>query len=94
MAVFGAVPAGVAVGDGTKQAPASTYGMTKAVGELWVNEWTRRGWVDGRTARLPTVIVRPGRPNAAASSFASGVFREPLAGLPAVVPVDGARRSC
>ena len=87
VAVFGALPPGAVVGDGTKQSPASTYGMTKATGELWVNEWTRRGWIDGRTARLPTVIVRPGRPNAAASSFASGVFREPLAGLPAVVPV-------
>jgi nucleoside-diphosphate-sugar epimerase len=62
--------------------------MTKAIGELLVNEYTRKGYVDGRSARLPTVIIRPGRPNQAASSFASGVFREPLAGRAAVVPVD------
>jgi nucleoside-diphosphate-sugar epimerase len=87
VAVFGR-SGGVAAGDDSKQAPVTTYGMTKAVGELLVNEHTRRGWIDGRTARLPTVIIRPGRPNAAASSFASGLFREPLAGLDAVVPVD------
>jgi nucleoside-diphosphate-sugar epimerase len=61
--------------------------MTKAIGELLVAEASRRGFVDGRTARLPTVIVRPGRPNLAASSFASGLFREPLAGVATVVPV-------
>ena len=55
-------------GDRSRTAPASTYGMTKAVLELLVNEATRRGAVDGRTARLPTVVVRPGRPNLAASS--------------------------
>jgi nucleoside-diphosphate-sugar epimerase len=74
-------------GDRTRAVPASTYGMTKAMLELLVNEATRRGMVDGRTARLPTVIVRPGRPNLAASSFASGVFREPFGGVDAVVPV-------
>jgi nucleoside-diphosphate-sugar epimerase len=61
--------------------------MTKAIGELLVNEYTRKGFVDGRVARLPTVIIRPGAPNAAASSFASGMFREPLAGVDAVIPV-------
>jgi nucleoside-diphosphate-sugar epimerase len=61
--------------------------MTKAIGELLVNEYSRRGLVDGRTARLATVIVRPGKPNAAASGFASSMVREPLAGLGAVVPV-------
>lgn len=75
------------VGDDTKQRPRSTYGMTKAIGELLVSEATQRGDIDGRVARLPTVIVRPGKPNLAASSFASGVFREPLAGEPAIVPV-------
>lgn len=89
VAVFGPLGDGVAQ-DGTKQLPRTTYGVTKAVGELLVNEATRRGEIDGRTARLPTVIVRPGRPNAAASSFASGLFREPLAGLDAVVPVEPA----
>ncbi|MPY96106.1 MAG: NAD-dependent epimerase/dehydratase family protein [Acidimicrobiia bacterium] len=88
VAVFGAHDRAEGVGDTTKQAPASTYGATKAIGELLVNEYTRRGLVDGRTARLPTVIVRPGRPNAAASGFASSVVREPLAGLEAVLPVD------
>jgi len=76
-----------AAGDGTKAVPASTYGMTKVVLELLVNEATRRGEVDGRIARLPTVVVRPGRPNLAASSFASGVFREPLAGVDMALPV-------
>lgn len=75
-------------GDETKPRPQSTYGMTKAVLELLVNEATRRGEIDGRIARLPTVTVRPGRPNLAASSFASGVFREPLAGVDCVVPVE------
>lgn len=73
--------------DATKPRPASTYGMTKTILELLVNEATRRGEVDGRIARLPTVIVRPGVPNLAASSFASGVFREPLAGVDMTVPV-------
>jgi nucleoside-diphosphate-sugar epimerase len=61
--------------------------MTKAAGELLVTDYTRKGFVDGRVARLPTVIIRPGRPNAAASGFASGLFREPLAGVDSVVPV-------
>lgn len=88
VAVFGQrVDASGPAGDSTKQTPVTTYGMTKAIGELLVNEYSRRGWVDGRSARLPTVVIRPGRPNAAASSFASGLFREPLAGETAVVPV-------
>jgi nucleoside-diphosphate-sugar epimerase len=61
--------------------------MTKAVAELIVNDAHRKGYVDGRVARLPTVVVRPGPPNAAASGFASGLFREPLAGRDTVVPV-------
>lgn len=75
------------VSDDTRARPRSTYGMTKAIGELLVAEASRRGQIDGRSARLPTVVVRPGRPNRAASSFASGLFREPLAGVPSVVPV-------
>ncbi|MCC6436285.1 MAG: NAD-dependent epimerase/dehydratase family protein [Acidimicrobiales bacterium] len=77
----------LASGDETKPRPRSTYGMTKTILELLVNEATRRGAIDGRIARLPTVTVRPGKPNLAASSFASGVFREPLAGVDCVVPV-------
>ena len=61
--------------------------LQKAVGELLIGDWTRRGFVDGRVLRLPTISVRPGRPNAAASSFASGIIREPLHGEDAVCPV-------
>ena len=73
--------------DATKLAPQTTYGMTKAICELLVNDHSRKGHFDGRSARLPTVIVRPGKPNAAASSWASGMFREPLAGEPCLLPV-------
>jgi len=64
----------------------ATY--SKAIGELLINDYSRKGFFDGRSARLPTVIVRPGKPNLAASSFLSGLFREPLAGEPCVIPVD------
>ena len=74
-------------GDDTKLTPQSTYGMTKAILELLVADYSRRGAIDGRVARLPTVIVRPGAANAAASSVASAIFREPLAGRPYQVPV-------
>jgi nucleoside-diphosphate-sugar epimerase len=67
--------------------PRSSYGAAKAVCELLVGEYSRRGFVDGRVLRLPTVVVRPGRPNRAASSFASSMIREPLAGEAAAVPV-------
>jgi D-erythronate 2-dehydrogenase len=87
IAVFGGKAMPKHVGDATKQVPQTTYGMTKAIGELLVNDYTRKGFIDGRSARLPTVIVRPGAPNKAASSFASGVFREPLNGVECVVPV-------
>ena len=86
IAVFGGtMPA--AVGDETKQTPQTTYGITKAIGEMLVNDYSRKGFLDGRSARLPTVIIRPGKPNAAASGFSSGVFREPLAGVDCVLPV-------
>jgi len=75
------------VGAGTPLTPQTTYGTTKAVLELLISEYSRKGFVDGRTARLPTVIIRPGRPNAAASSFFSGMFREPLRGAPCSLPV-------
>lgn len=68
--------------------PRSSYGAQKAMGELLVNDYSRRGFVDGRVCRLPTIVVRPGKPNQAASSFASSIIREPLAGVEAVCPVD------
>jgi nucleoside-diphosphate-sugar epimerase len=75
------------VTDTTRLTPETTYGATKAVLELLVSDYARKGFVDGRSARLPTVIVRPGSPNAAASSWVSGVVREPLAGEQCVLPV-------
>lgn len=73
--------------DQTKLSPQTTYGMTKAICEMLVNDHSRKSHFDGRSARLPTVIVRPGKPNAAASSWASGMFREPLKGEPCLLPV-------
>jgi nucleoside-diphosphate-sugar epimerase len=73
--------------DRTKLTPQTTYGMTKAICELLINDYSRKGFFDGRSARLPTVIVRPGKPNAAASSWASGMFREPLNGEQCLLPV-------
>jgi len=72
--------------------PQSSYGTQKAMGELLVNDYSRRGFVDGRALRLPTISVRPGKPNAALSSFASGVIREPLNGLESVCPVPATTR--
>ncbi len=76
-----------AVSDSTKLTPETTYGTTKVILELLVNDATRKGFLDGRTARLPTVIVRPGTPNLAASSWVSAVFREPLNGIDFTLPV-------
>ena len=87
LAVYGgALPP--AVGDDTPLTPQTSYGAQKAIGELLVNDYSRKGFVDGRAVRLPTVVVRPGRPNRAASSFASSIIREPLAGREAVCPVS------
>ena len=72
--------------DTTALTPQSSYGTQKAVVELFVNDYTRKGFIDGRVLRLPTICVRPGRPNAAASSFASGIIREPLNGESASLP--------
>ena len=72
--------------------PQSSYGAQKAIAELLLNDYSRRGFVDGRVLRLPTISVRPGRPNAAASSFASGIIREPLNGERSTCPVDGDTR--
>jgi nucleoside-diphosphate-sugar epimerase len=87
VAVYGGDDLPEVVGDGTREAPQTTYGMTKAIGELMVNDYTRKGFLDGRAARLPTVIVRPGPANKAASGFASALFREPLAGRDYALPV-------
>ncbi|MBL8308944.1 MAG: SDR family oxidoreductase [Burkholderiales bacterium] len=67
--------------------PQGSYGAQKAMGELLVSDMSRRGMIDGRSLRLPTITVRPGKPNKAASSFASGIIREPIAGVDAVCPV-------
>jgi len=76
------------VDDTTPQAPQTSYGTQKAIGELLVSDYSRKGFIDGRAVRLPTIVVRPGRPNRAASSFASSIIREPLTGLDAVCPVS------
>ena len=68
--------------------PQTSYGAQKAIGELLVNDYSRKGFVDGLALRLPTVVVRPGRPNRAASTFASSMIREPLTGREAVCPVS------
>ncbi|MCE9682117.1 D-erythronate dehydrogenase [Halomonas alkalisoli] len=75
------------VDDMTALQPQNSYGAQKAMSELLINDYSRRGLVDGRVLRLPTIIIRPGRPNAAASSFASSILREPLNGEAAVCPV-------
>lgn len=75
------------VQDDTALNPQSSYGVQKAIGELLLTDYSRRGFVDGRVLRLPTISVRPGKPNAAASSFASGIIREPLSGVAANCPV-------
>ncbi len=90
IAVFGSDPAvgpvGT-VGDDTLPRPQSSYGIQKFIGEQLVADYTRKGFVRGRSVRLMTVAVRPGKPNAAASSFLSSIIREPLAGQRAVCPV-------
>ncbi|MDI3387886.1 NAD-dependent epimerase/dehydratase family protein [Streptomyces sp. B-S-A8] len=91
VAVYGsdaALPLPAVVSESTLPTPRSSYGVQKRICEQLVAEYTRRGFLDGRVARLMTVSVRPGKPNAAASGFLSGIVREPLAGLPAVCPVS------
>ncbi len=87
IAAFGGAVMPDCVSDSTKSTPQTTYGMTKVIGELMINDYSRKGFLDGRSARLPTIIIRPGKPNAAASSWASGMFREPLNGEPCLLPV-------
>lgn len=81
----GALPA--TLDDATTPTPQTSYGTQKVIGEYLVTEYSRRGFVDGRSLRLPTIVVRPGRPNLAASSFASAIIREPLAGQAYACPV-------
>jgi D-erythronate 2-dehydrogenase len=91
VAVFGpdpAVPLPKLVADDTLPAPQTSYGTQKLICEHLVADYTRKGYIDGRAARLMTVTVRPGRPNGAASSFFSGIIREPLAGVESVCPVS------
>jgi nucleoside-diphosphate-sugar epimerase len=91
VAVFGpdpAVPLPAVVSDTTLPAPQTSYGTQKLICEHLVADYTRKGYIDGRACRLMTVTVRPGRPNGAASSFFSGIIREPLAGVVSVCPVS------
>ena len=91
VAVFGpdpAVPLPKVVADDTLPAPQTSYGTQKLICEHLVADYTRKGYIDGRAARLMTVTVRPGKPNGAASSFFSGIVREPLAGVESICPVD------
>ena len=91
VAVFGpddAVPMPPIVTDTTLPAPQTSYGVQKLICEHLVADYTRKGYIDGRSARLMTVTVRPGRPNGAASSFFSGIIREPLAGVESICPVS------
>jgi nucleoside-diphosphate-sugar epimerase len=90
VAVFGPDPSKPLpdlVGDDTLPAPKTSYGTHKLMCEHLIADYSRKGFVDGRSARLMTVTVRPGRPNGAASSFFSGIIREPLAGEQAICPV-------
>lgn len=75
------------VTDGTVAAPQGSYGVQKLMSEYLIGDYTRKGYLDGRAVRLPTVSVRPGKPNAALSSFASGIIREPLQGKISELPV-------
>ena len=86
IAVFGA-PFPEAIEDEFLNAPLTSYGTQKAIGELLLSDYSRRGFFDGIGLRLPTICVRPGKPNRAASGFFSGIIREPLAGQEALLPV-------
>jgi nucleoside-diphosphate-sugar epimerase len=91
IAVFGA-PFPEAIDDEFLSAPLTSYGTQKAIGELLLADYSRRGFFDGIGLRLPTICVRPGKPNKAASGFFSGIIREPLAGQDAVLPVPDSVR--
>ena len=86
VAAFGGVLPEV-LDDSTTPTPQTSYGTQKVIGEYLIADFTRKGMLDGRSLRLPTIVVRPGKPNLAASSFASGIIREPLNGVPSECPV-------
>ncbi len=87
VAVFGGdMP--VVIQDDSAPFPQSSYGTQKAICELLINDYSRRGFIDGRVLRLPTIVVRPGKPNRATSSFASSIIREPLQGKETICPVS------
>jgi D-erythronate 2-dehydrogenase len=87
IAVFGE-PLPAVIGDNHELTPLTSYGTQKAMCELLLADYSRRGFLDGVGIRLPTIAVRPGRPNKAASGFFSGIIREPLVGQEAVLPVS------
>jgi nucleoside-diphosphate-sugar epimerase len=87
IAVFGA-PFPDAIGDEFFNTPLTSYGTQKTICELLISDYSRKGFVDGLSIRLPTICVRPGKPNKAASGFFSNIMREPLAGEEAVLPVS------
>lgn len=86
LAVFGG-PLPDPVPDDAPVTPQTSYGAQKAIGEFLAYDMSRKGFIDGRSLRLPTITIRPGKPNKAASSFASGIIREPLSGVDAICPV-------
>jgi len=77
-----------AITDDTPLTPQTSYGAQKAIGELLVSDYSRKGYLDGRSLRLSTIVVRPGRPNRAASTWVSSIFREPLSGVEVACPVS------
>jgi nucleoside-diphosphate-sugar epimerase len=87
IAVFGA-PFPEAIGDEFFSTPLTSYGTQKAIDELLLNDYSRKGYVDGVGIRLPTIVIRPGKPNLAASGFFSNILREPLVGQEAILPVS------
>ena len=87
IAVFGE-PLPAVIGDTHHHTPLTSYGTQKAIGELLLADYSRRGFFDGIGIRLPTIVIRPGKPNKAASGFFSNILREPLAGMEAVLPVE------
>jgi nucleoside-diphosphate-sugar epimerase len=91
IAVFGAPMPDVTPED-FAAAPLTSYGTQKAIGELLLSDYSRRGFVDGAGIRLPTICIRPGRPNMAASGFFSSILREPLVGQEAILPAPGSVR--
>jgi D-erythronate 2-dehydrogenase len=91
IAVFGS-PFPEAIGDEFLAAPLTSYGTQKAICELLISDYSRKGFVDGMSLRMPTVCVRPGAPNKAASGFFSNIIREPLAGKEAILPVNDSVR--